>query len=423
MNSGKQVTYTTYYGAMAIIGAVLLAFGIGLNVFEASAGLGKTLYDLPWFIGIIGVALLGSGLSKALKGRRSPGLTVPVGAEHTKKFLLNNAILLALAVLVVIICIQEHSFMQIRVMKDILAQASPRVIIALGICFTLLIAGTDLSACRMVGLAAVISASMMQTADYANRFYPDLPQIPVIFAIAAAILACMVFGALNGFLVARFDMHPFIATLAVQVMIYGACSLYFDMEPNKSQPIGGIRDDFSAIGKLKILTSDFVERIPIIGKLFGGISILILIAIVFIVAIWFVLNYTVFGKNVYAIGGNREAAVVSGINVPLTIMGIFILASAMYGVGGVLEAARTAGATNNYGVGYELDAIAACVVGGVSLNGGVGKVSGILSGVLIFQVIQYGLQFIGISPMWQQIIKGIIIAAAVAIDMSKYNKK
>ena len=275
----------------------------------------------------------------------------------------------------------------------------------------------------MVGLAAVISASMMQTADYANRFYPDLPQIPVIFAIAAAILACMVFGALNGFLVARFDMHPFIATLAVQVMIYGACSLYFDMEPNKSQPIGGIRDDFSAIGKLKILTSDFVERIPIIGKLFGGISILILIAIVFIVAIWFVLNYTVFGKNVYAIGGNREAAVVSGINVPLTIMGIFILASAMYGVGGVLEAARTAGATNNYGVGYELDAIAACVVGGVSLNGGVGKVSGILSGVLIFQVIQYGLQFIGISPMWQQIIKGIIIAAAVAIDMSKYNKK
>ena len=99
------------------------------------------------------------------------------------------------------------------------------------------------------------------------------------------------------------------------------------------------------------------------------------------------------------------------------------MASALYGVGGVLEAARTAGATNNYGVGYELDAIAACVVGGVSLNGGVGKVSGIITGVLIFTIIQYGLQFIGISAMWQQVIKGIIIAIAVALDLSKYRKK
>ena len=143
----------------------------------------------------------------------------------------------------------------------------------------------------------------------------------------------------------------------------------------------------------------------------------------FTIAIWFVLNKTVFGKNVYAIGGNREAAVVSGVNVFKTIMGIFILASFMYGVGGVLEAARTAGATNNYGDGYELDAIAACVVGGVSLNGGIGTVGGIISGVLIFTVIQYGLQFIGVSPMWQQVIKGIIIAIAVAIDLSKYRRK
>ena len=104
-------------------------------------------------------------------------------------------------------------------------------------------------------------------------------------------------------------------------------------------------------------------------------------------------------------------------------MGIFILASFMYGVGGVLEAARTAGATNNYGDGYELDAIAACVVGGVSLNGGIGTVGGIISGVLIFTVIQYGFEFIGVSPMWQQVIKGIIIAIAVAIDLSKYRRK
>lgn len=214
-------------------------------------------------------------------------------------------------------------------------------------------------------------------------------------------------------------MHPFIATLAVQVIVYGATSLYFDLPPNNSQPLGGIRSDFSALGLTKL-----GEIRNAAGQVvFPGISILVPIALVVLVIIWFVLNKTVFGKNVYAIGGNREAAVVSGVNVFKTIMGIFILASALYGVGGVLEAARTAGATNNYGNGYELDAIAACVVGGVSLNGGIGKVGGIVSGVLIFSVIQYGLQFINISPMWQQVIKGIIIAVAVAIDMGKYRKK
>ncbi|MEG2174050.1 MAG: beta-methylgalactoside transporter permease, partial [Oscillospiraceae bacterium] len=284
---------------------------------------------------------------------------------------------------------------------------------------TLLIAGTDLSAGRMVGLAAVISTSMLQNINYGNRFFPDLPVLPVILPVLLAVVACMIFGVLNGFLVAKYDMHPFIATLAVQVIIYGVCSLYFDLPPNRSQPIGGVRDDFAAWGQTKYLV---VENAA--GKtVFPGISILIPIALIVTGVIWFVLNKTVFGKNVYAIGGNREAAVVSGVNVFKTIMGIFILASFLYGTGGVLEAARTAGATNQYGAGYELDAIAACVVGGVSLNGGVGRVGGIVSGVLIFSVIQYGLQFINVSPMWQQVIKGLIIAVAVAIDLSKYRKK
>lgn len=296
---------------------------------------------------------------------------------------------------------------------------STRLIIALGICFTLLIAGTDLSAGRMVGLAAVISTSMLQNLDYGNRFFPDMPLVPIILPILLAIAACMLFGALNGFLVAKYDMHPFIATLAVQVIIYGACSLYFDLPPNKSQPIGGVREDFAWLGQYKF----FVIENEAGKVVFPGFSILIPIALIVTAIIWFILNKTVFGKNVYAIGGNREAAVVSGVNVFKTIMGIFVLASLLYGFAGVLEAARTAGATNQYGNGYELDAIAACVVGGVSLNGGVGKVSGIISGVLIFTVIQYGLQFINVSPMWQQVIKGIIIAVAVAIDLSKYRKK
>ena len=210
-------------------------------------------------------------------------------------------------------------------------------------------------------------------------------------------------------------MHPFIATLATQVIIYGACSLYFDMPPNNSQPIGGIRPDFAQLGQMRLFAG--------IYQGFPGISILIPISLVICVIIWFILNKTVFGKNVYAIGGNREAAVVAGINVFRNIMFIFTLASFLYGIAGVLEAARTAGATNNYGLGYETDAIAACVVGGVSMSGGIGKVSGIVMGVLIFTVIQYGLQFINVSPMWQQVIKGVIIAVAVAIDLTKYRRK
>ena len=403
MQGEKTVPRKQYAVAFVIVGVVLVILGV---IFNFALDASKT-FDLPWFVLGIGVIAIVYGIVQMTRGQRLHP-EVSFSARSAKNFLTNNAIMLALLALVVVICFIEPRFMQIQVLLDILTQSSTRMIIALGICFTLLIAGTDLSAGRMVGLAAVVSTSMLQTATYANRFYPDLPQLPVFLPIIVAIIACMLFGTLNGFLVAKYDMHPFIATLAVQVMIYGACSLYFDMPPNSSQPIGGIRPDFSAIGQT---------------KLFGRISVLVPIAVVFTIAIWFVLNKTVFGKNVYAIGGNREAAVVSGVNVFKTIMGIFILASFMYGVGGVLEAARTAGATNNYGDGYELDAIAACVVGGVSLNGGIGTVGGIISGVLIFTVIQYGLQFIGVSPMWQQVIKGIIIAIAVAIDLSKYRRK
>lgn len=410
----KTMPFKKFYTSFTIIGAIIAILGIALYAVKTSSGL-KKLYDLPWFIVIVGVFIAGYAIFKILTNKNEDAV-VDMSSRAVKMFLLNNGIKIALGFMVIIIMIIEPNFMKLKVLRDILAQASPRMIIALGICFTLLIAGTDLSACRMVGLAAVISASMMQNPDYANRFFPDLPQLPVIVPIVLAIIACMIFGLLNGFLVARFDMHPFIATLATQVIIYGTCSLYFDMPPNNSQPIGGIRSDFSAIGQTLLLKDVLPSNI-------GGIPILIPIALLFIVVIWFVLNKTVFGKNVYAIGGNREAAVVSGINVPMTIVGIFVLASALYGVGGVLEAARTAGATNNYGVGYELDAIAACVVGGVSLNGGVGKVSGIIIGVLIFTIIQYGLQFIGVNAMWQQVIKGVIIAVAVAIDLSKYRGK
>ncbi len=388
---------------------LLLVFGvavIALGLFLQSQSI-RRIYHLPIFLDLIGLGICiygGVQFSRSMRNNDDLHFT----QREMKTFFLNNAILIALMLMIVVIAILEPRFLQLRVLRDILSQSSPRLILALGMCFTLMIAGTDLSVGRMVGLSAVISASMMQTAEYGNRFFPDLPQLNIIIPIVLSLLACMFFGLLNGILVARFNLHPFIATLALAVIVYGSCSLYFDMPPNNSQPIGGVRNDFAAIGQT---------------LLFGTIPILIPIALFFTVLIWFVLNMTVFGKNVYAIGGNRQAAEVSGVNVRLTLIGIFVISAFMAGVVGILEAARTAGATNNYGNGYELDAIAACVVGGVSLNGGVGRVSGIVIGVLIFTVIQYGLSFVGLNPQWQQVIKGIIIAVAVALDMAKYKRK
>ena len=408
MQEAKVISRKDFGKIFLGIGAFLVVLGIVFNFILDP----DVFFDLPIYIDGIGIIAAIYGLKHFLD-KKNHDSTVTFSGETVKTFLTNNAIILALLVLVVVIMIIQPRFMQYEVMLDILTMSSTKLIVALGICFTLLIAGTDLSAGRMVGLAAVISTSMLQNPDYANRFFPNMPQLAVIIPIVIAIIACMVFGVLNGFLVAKYDMHPFIATLATQVIVYGACSLYFDMPPNKSQPIGGVRPDFIALGQTKLFN---------IGD-FPGISILVPIALLFVILVWFILNKTIFGKNVYAIGGNREAAVVSGVNVFATIMGIFIFASLLYGVGGILEAARTAGATNQYGNGYELDAIAACVVCGVSLTDGDGKVGGIVSGVLIFTVIQYGLQFIAVSPMWQQVIKGAIIAVAVAIDLAKYRKK
>ncbi|HIW33260.1 MAG TPA: galactose/methyl galactoside ABC transporter permease MglC [Candidatus Paenibacillus intestinavium] len=323
----------------------------------------------------------------------------------------HNAIWIVLIALIAIITIVDSNFLSLLSLKDIAVQSSTRLIIALGAAFVLITAGVDLSAGRVVGLTAVVSASMLQIPEYGNRFFPDLPQLWAVIPIVIAIAVGFAVGLVNGFIVAKFNVPPFIATLGTMVAVFGANSLYFDMEPNNSQPIAGLRDDFTVIGSGTLDLGSF--SLPYI--------ILIAIAVSFIV--WIIFNKTELGKNMYAIGGNIQAAHVSGINVAKNILWIYAIAGALYGLAGVLEAARTGGASNSYGNMYELDAIAACVVGGVSTTGGVGRVKGIIAGVLIFTVINYGLTFIGINPNWQLIIKGLIIVVAVAFDIRKYVAK
>ncbi len=232
--------------------------------------------------------------------------------------------------------------------------------------------------------------------------------MPIVIGIAAG----LVVGLINGIIVAKLHVPPFIATLGTMVAIYGVNSIYFDMDPNNSQPIAGLRKDFTSIGS---------GSIPLWGDY--SIPFIVIIAIAVALICWVIFNKTRLGKNMYAIGGNIQAAHVSGIHVARNIIMIYAIAGALYGLAGVLETARTGGATNNYGNMYELDAIAACVVGGVSTAGGIGTVPGVMAGVLIFGVINYGLTFIGVSAYWQLIIKGLIIVAAVAFDIRKYMAK
>lgn len=322
-------------------------------------------------------------------------------------FLIKNVIFVVLILLVVVIAIMEPSFLSLRVLWDLLLQNATRLIIASGMAFILISGGVDLGAGRLVGLAAVLSATMSQTLTYSRRFYPNLPELPLILPILITVAVCTLVGVINGVLIAKFSIPAFIATLGTQVAIYGANSLYFDMEPNNSQPIGGIREDLTRLG------TGYIGFVPII----------ILIAIVVLFVVWVILSKTRFGRNIYAIGGNQEAAVVTGINVNKTLIAVYAIGSALFALAGVLECAKSGGATSNYGNQYEFDAIAACVVGGVSNTGGVGTVPGMIVGVFVFGIINYGLTYMGVSPYWQLIVKGVIIVAAVGIDVQKYKKE
>lgn len=323
---------------------------------------------------------------------------------NIKKILIDKALVIVLLFMIIGIIIIEPSFLQWRVFTDIITQSAVKMICALGLMFPLLIGGTDLAGGRQVGLAAVLIASMSQMADYSNRFWPNLPQLPIIIPMLITIAIVAVIGAVNGFMVSKLKMAPFIATFGMSTIVYGINCLYFAKKPNNSQPIGGIRED------LRFLSS---------YKLFGQISLLVVIAVAAVIVVWFVLNKTVFGKNIYIVGGNPEAAKVSGVNVNKVIMSVFIIESCLVGLAGIMEVARTGGANSSYGNAYEFDAISSCVVGGVSLSGGIGKVSGAAIGVIIFTFISYGLAFIGVNSNWQLIIKGIIICSAVALDMRK----
>lgn len=329
-------------------------------------------------------------------------VTIKHSKFNIREFTSKYAIYLVLVALLFVIGIMDSSFLSVNNLKNVLIIASVRGIIALGVGGALITRGTDLSAGRVVGFTACIAASLLQRPDYAYKIFKNVSNMPVIAVIALVVVVGAVIGMINGLVVAYLKVPPFIATLGMMVIVYGVACIY-----TNAQPIGGLRNDFTIVASGSTI----------------GIPNLIIIAFVVGALIWFIYNKTRFGKYIYAIGGNPNAAEVSGVNVEITLVKVYALAGALYGLAGALLAARTGGATNNYGSMYELDAIAAATIGGVSTSGGIGRVSGIITGVLIFEVLNNGLVILGVSAYWQQVVKGIIIIAAVAFDIRKYLAK
>ena len=324
-------------------------------------------------------------------------------------FVLDNAMYIIIITAIIIIAIVEPRFISTASIVNIISLTAARLPIALGIGGAIVLSGTDISAGRAVGLSACVAASLLQSSSYANKMFPDLDVLPIPVVILAVILVGALIGLINGFFVAKFKLHPFIVTLSTQLIIFGAVLLYLQIGDNGGQTLSGLDPSY-----LNFISGPLfsINKIPVPKY--------VLYSIIITIIMWFIWNKTVFGKNMFAVGSNEEAANVSGVNVFKTIILVFMLAGIMYGITGFIEGARIGSIASYTGLNYESDAIAACVIGGVSFVGGTGKIGGIVIGVLLLQIIFVGLNFLSVDQNLLYIIKGIIILLACAVDMRKY---
>lgn len=330
-------------------------------------------------------------------------------ANYRREFFINNSLYIFLIAAIVVIQIISPHFLSGPSIVNIISLSAANLPIALGIAGAIILTGTDLSAGRIVGLVACVSASLLQATGYPNKMFPNMPTMSLVVVFLIVIAIGAIIGFVNGFCTAKFNLHPFIVTLSTQLIVYGALLMYLTIGNNNGQSISGLDASYTGF-----ITGSFISlgRTPIPNYVWYA---LIITAIM-----WFVWNKTAFGKNMFAVGSNPDAANVSGVNVKRVITLVFVLAGVMYAITGFIEAARIGSNSAATGLNYELDAIAASVIGGVSFVGGIGKIRGVIMGVVLLRLIFVGLTFLSIDANMQYIIKGLIILVACAIDMRKY---
>ncbi|MBQ8994803.1 MAG: beta-methylgalactoside transporter [Oscillospiraceae bacterium] len=331
-----------------------------------------------------------------------------------KDSLLNNALYILMAIFIIFTAVVNKNFLSPSSLVNIAMLVAVSLPMALGIGGCVVLTGTDSSAGRIFGLAAAMSAAFLQNRAATKLIFEHLPQTSGLWIFAVMLLAMAagaVIGFVNGFFVAKFSLHPFIVTLATQLITYGIILMFFQINGNGGGPISNVAQEFkNAVSGPAIRLESLNVSIPWY----------VFFAILLVLIMWFIWNKTRFGKNMFAVGSNMEAAKVSGVNVFLTTVLVHTLAGALYGYAGFVEAARLGSITASTGLNNDSDALAACVIGGVSFVGGTGNIGGIVVGVFVLRIIFVALNMLGINPNLQFIIKGAIILAACSLDMRKY---
>lgn len=294
--------------------------------------------------------------------------------------------------------VRDQSFlMNYQRLVLMVLQVSIIGLLAIGVTQVIITTGIDLSSGSVLALSAMVAASLAQTSDFGRAVFPSLTDMPVWVPIMAGLGVGLLAGVINGSIIAITGIPPFIATLGMMVSARGLARYY-----TEGQPVSMLSDSYTAIGS---------GAMPVI--IFLGVAVIFHIA----------LRYTKYGKYTYAIGGNMQAARISGINVKRHLIIVYSIAGLLAGLAGVVASARAATGQAGMGMSYELDAIAAAVIGGTSLVGGVGRITGTVIGALILGVMASGFTFIGVDAYLQDIIKGAIIVAAVVIDQFRTKKK
>ncbi|MBS7426880.1 ribose ABC transporter permease [Virgibacillus sp. 19R1-5] len=293
--------------------------------------------------------------------------------------------LLGLFLITIVLGVMSENFFTLNNIFNLLRQVSVNALIAFGMTFVILTAGIDLSVGSTLALGSALTAGLL-----ASGMDPFL-------AVCIGLLIGLILGAVNGLIIAKGKVAPFIATLATMTIFRGATLVYTD-----GKPITGLSDSFAfeMIGK---------------GYVFG-IPFPVIVMIVVFFSLFFVLRSTVFGRQVYAIGGNEEASKLSGIRADRVKIGVYSLTGMLSVLAGIIITSRLDSAQPTAGAMYELDAIAAVVIGGTSLSGGRGRIFGTLIGALIIGVIDNGLNLLNVSSFYQQIVKGLVILLAVLLD-------
>jgi putative xylitol transport system permease protein len=318
-----------------------------------------------------------------------------MGAEKRRQLIQEYGIFFAFLLLVVILSFSNEYFLTAGNISNVLLQTSINGILAIGMTFVILTRGIDLSVGSVVALAGMVSASFVTTSATAGIAGGPYP---VILALAIGILVGVCTGALIGVIVSRFSVPAFVATLGMLSAARGLTLIY-----GGGKPVPSLIPAFRYIGT---------------GNVFGIPMPVVILAVVFVLS-WWILTRTRFGRYIYAVGGNPHAAKTSGIDVVRIRFLVYVISGALSGLAGMILSARTGSALPQAGIAYELDAIAAVVIGGTSLSGGVGRVTGTLIGALIIGVMNNGLDLMGIQSYYQQILKGALIVGAVMLDQKR----